>query len=208
MTDFKSFDDSFSAIAAEIKRCGVGADRTVIFCPTIYDCSEIYLYFRKELGKSFLNYHNAPDLSRFRVVEVYHSLLQPAHKAQIVTSFAQQPSPLRIVIATLAFGMGINSPDVRTVIHNGSPGKVKEYVQETGRAGRDGLNAKALLIKRTSCRHVDLQMRQYCSLELNECRREFLFSPYDKFVGKVDSRCKCCDLCRAQCRCAFCNASK
>ena len=81
-------------------------------------------------------------------------------------------------------------------------------MQETGRAGRDSLNAKALLIKRTSCRHVDLQIRQYCSLGPNVCRREFCFSRYDKFVGKVDSKCKCCDLCRAQCRCACCNASE
>ena len=59
-------------------------------------------------------------------MEVYHSLLHPGHKGQIVKSFAQQPSPLRIVIATLAFGMGINSPDVRTVIHYGVPGKVED----------------------------------------------------------------------------------
>ena len=63
----------------------------------------------------------------------------------MMKSFAQQSSPLRIVMATLAFGIGINSPDVRTVIHYGASGKVEDYVQETGRAGRDGLNAKARL---------------------------------------------------------------
>ena len=80
-------------------------------------------------------------------------------KDQIIQSFSEVSSPLRIVIATSAFGMGIDCPNIRQVIHFGSPEDVESYVQESGRAGKDGKLACALLLSRKGIgRSLDKQM--------------------------------------------------
>ena len=79
-----------------------------------------------------------------RVVELYHGELGNCTQKRIVRRFTQ-PSSLRCVVATIAFGMGIEVTDVRLILHWGPSKTVLDYWQEVGRCGRDGSPAKAIM---------------------------------------------------------------
>ena len=124
----------------------------------------------------------------------------------LLTSFAGAGSRLRVLIATTAFGMGVDCKDIYRVIHWGLPREIEEYVQETGRAGRDGHKSQAILMYGSVRRDVSLKMKDY-GQNSAYCRRDILFSDFMYSVDK-DSvvGCQCCDVCACAlaCRCKEC----
>jgi len=94
----------------------------------------------------------AEDFACEFAVASYHAGLDAERRRRVQEEF--MAGRLDVMVATIAFGMGIDKPDVRTVIHTALPGSLEGYYQEIGRAGRDGKQSRAILMHSYGDRHT------------------------------------------------------
>ena len=86
----------------------------------------------------------AAELARHFPCAAYHAGLDAEHRKRVQQEFLE--GRIQVMVATIAFGMGIDKPNVRTVIHTALPGSLEAYYQEIGRAGRDGAPSRTILM--------------------------------------------------------------
>ena len=146
------------------------------------------------MGKEFTEPIGYPDFHQFRMVEMFTRASTKEMKDKVLKSFINKDSKLRLVVATTAFSMGIDCPNIRSVVHFGVPATIEQYVQEAGRAGRDGEPSTALLLYGSPGRHVQQNMKRYGENN-TKCRRELLYKDFLFYNHSAHTECNCCDIC-------------
>ncbi len=163
----------------------------------------IYCFTRKETESTakYLQNHN------FKA-KAYHAGLNPELRHKVYTEFLNDE--INIVVATIAFGMGIDKSNIRFVVHTSMPKTLENYYQEIGRAGRDGLESETLLLYTKADEISRLNMMdditnpEYKSLltqKLNKmyqfsnsssCRHKFIASYFDDHIEACNTKCDNC----------------
>jgi len=174
-------------------------------------------YVQKQAGQCGIVYctsrkrtEEVADLLKVRNYRAacYHAGLPSEQRAAVQDAFIRDD--LDIVVATVAFGMGIDKPNVRFVVHYDIPKNIEAYYQETGRAGRDGLPAEALLLfdpadiervrgllennENAEQRQVEIFKLNLMSAfaEAQTCRRQVLLNYFGEYHAEP---CGNCDIC-------------
>ncbi|TVU31871.1 hypothetical protein EJB05_23575 [Eragrostis curvula] len=185
--------DSFTSdLAKDIQKKCFAGESTIIYCTTIKDTEQIF-----------------EALSSYGIkCGVYHGQMDAKSREKSHKSFIRDE--FLVMVATIAFGMGIDKQDIRCVIHYGCPKSLESYYQESGRCGRDGLPSVCWLYynradftkgdfycqdtksaeQRTHIIKSYVAAQNYCTL--TTCRRRHLL---DYFGEELDYDCGNCDNC-------------
>ena len=189
--------------------------------PSADKYDRLVTYMRRREGASAIVYRGsqkgcdelAADLSADGIQAIpYHAGLDSAARQRNQQRFVRDQVP--VIVATVAFGMGIDKPDIRLVAHYDMPGSIERYYQESGRAGRDGIASDCVLFYGAQDREREMffirrmendleresaetkldAMVGYC--QTGACRRAALLRYFGEEPG--EENCDSCDVCEAE----------
>ena len=209
MNKNKSLVSYFQWLLDAIKEHKTQADRVIIFCQTIRQCHKLYSMLLDSLGSMNV-------LSHQELIEMLHSNTPARVKDIIVESMSKDDGIVRVLVCTIAFGMGVDCKGVKTIIHLGPSRDVESYMQESGRCGRHGCQSNAVIYYLgRMLTHVDKHMKEYVNLQADgiTCRRKWLLNHFD--IQECENtetlpemiKHNCCDLCAKHCVCGSSDCS-
>ena len=203
--EMKSDDtrENFEWLVKLLDMEGIDTPRIIVFFRRVEHMSVVFKHVINTLGrKVYVNYkEDGPNDDRNRLIDMFHMKTSDIVKSSICQSYADPCGHIRVVLCTTSFSMGLDVKGVDSVVHYGPANNLEDYLQETGRAGRNPeQKCHAVMIKykrSTGSKNISLEMKQL------ECRRRVLLN---SFTTEMDSLSPspdhlCCDNCTQKCRC-------
>jgi len=186
---------------------------TIVYAPTRAQVEEVAAFLQKNLEGSPSSLSSTEQRSEGMKVEYYHAGCTTEQRERVHSNFVT--SKTTVVVATVAFGMGIDKIDTRRIVHYGPPKTLEEYYQQIGRAGRDGLPSECILF--VSAADFDKYQSEFYlgglqgpalqatkdsmsalrkfALQTEDCRRASLLRYFNE-VPSFGDRCGTCDTCQ------------
>ena len=130
-------DAVLAPLADELMEKKIEMPLTIVY-GTLATCADAFLFFSQHLGKEQYFPTGADHISKNRLFAQFYAEYPQHEKDRSLDETVQGMCKARVLFVTVAFGIGVDVPNIRRVIHIGVPKTMEEYFQETGRAGRDG----------------------------------------------------------------------
>ncbi|CAC5399354.1 unnamed protein product [Mytilus coruscus] len=195
---FNKYDDIVVPLAQELKTKRDKFPLTIVYVESLEDLGYFYQFINYELKEEQYISDTVPEN---RIVGQFHKDYTTQMKQHVLFELRKEEPKLRLVLATVALGMGLDAPGITRIIHCRPPTTLEKYFQEVGRAGRKGQKAEALMYFNNSdlaknCKGLSDAMVQYCRAK-DKCLRLQLLQYFcfneTQFNGPVY---ECCSYCR------------
>lgn len=221
----EKYEDELQWLIKGVQQKGISMNKTLLYVNSIGKCEELYIWMHGLLKEKAYYRHTSIDT---RMIEMFHAHTDAKSKVRILTTFCSEGGTIRILICTVAVGMGINIPDISIVLIWGLPPSLLQLWQETGRAGRDGRSSisvcyaypRSIALPCDSCRNsgkrkCECASRTYLKelVTTNECQRYHILQTFSlseenkselKDLMKMNGTCGCENVCNCKlCKCCI-----
>lgn len=203
------FEKLINKLGSELKELKNKFPLTIIYT-SLHLCGFGYTLLEQQLGDCQYFPPGCEHVPSNRLFAQFHSRQSKNMKEEIIQDVTSNNPVQRLLLVTIAFGMGIDPPCVQRVIHFGVPRKMEHYQQETGRAGRNGQFATATMYFNSNdiaanVEGMDDSMRNLCRNQDEKCRRKIILNYFNFSVEQSGQPLHlCCDICKKSCNCDVC----